>query len=625
MDQRFTFKDFFLFCGMGLIFIAVLLTLYQIDRQWNKMAKTQAIMDEQAKDLRALKGLIQSINQRTKSGILVTGDSSLRDVASSQIPVAFQQAHLSRQLPEFAEGGWLVQAFSVNLKSITPFVAEDAYASEIQGYILESLITRNPETLDWEGLLAHNWQISEDGLTFSFQMREQATFSDGQPVTAEDVAFTFEFLMNNAIHAPRERAYYNKIESVTASANHKVIFKFKEPYYNALSLAGGMPVLPAHFYRPFLKNPNQFNQSKGLLLGSGPYRLANPKTWKPDKGRVEIFRNPRYWGPVQPNLNRLVWKVIENDSARLTTFRNGEIDIYSARPREYQKLVKDPAIDKQANYFEYMSPVAGYSYIGWNQSRKDKSTRFADKRVRQAMTFLLDRQRVIDEIFLGLGEPAAGPFNPGSKQHDPDLLPRPYNPSKARELLKEAGYQDRDGDGVLDDKDGQPFKFGLVYFQGSEDTKRMVLFLKDLYARAGILLEPKPTEWSVMLDLLKKRDFDAMTLGWTSGIESDLYQIFHSSQISDGGNNNISYKSEQLDQLIEKARSTVDEEDRMPLWRQAEAILYEDQPYTFLMRRKSLTFANRRIHNLKKTRLGINLGAVPVEVFIPSKNQKYSR
>ncbi len=438
------------------------------------------------------------------------------------------------------------------------------------------------------------------------------------------MVFTFDFIQTPAIAAPRERAIYDKIESVSATGPYEVVFKFKEPYFNSLALAGGMAIMPRHFYQPYLKNPETFNQSKGLLLGSGPYRLLDPKGWTPDQGLVELQRNPRYWG-LQPSFDRLLWKVIQNDAARLTTFRNGEIDAYGARPREYQTLLDDKKLMERTQRFEYMSPTAGYSYIGWNQRRNGKPTRFADKRVRQAMTYLTDRQRIIDEIMLGYAEVAVSPFNPRSKQHDPELDPRRFNLERAKQLLKEAGFVDRDGNGVLEGPDGKPFEFELVFFQDNEDTRRMVLFLKDLYARAGISLIPKPTEWSVMLDLINKRDFDAITLGWTSGVETDIYQIFHSKQIGAGGDNFVGYKNERLDQLIEQARGTVDEEKRMPLWQEAERIMYEDQPYTFLMRRESLVFIDERISNLEITNLGLNMGMVPVEIFVPGELQKYSQ
>lgn len=624
MERRLTARDVLYFGGNLIIFITLILAMYMVDRQWQKMAQIEQVMREQAEDIKSLGNQVQELGNRVDAGVVLAQGGS-GSVVQNGIPPAFQRAYQATQQADYAEGDWLVQAFGVNLKSLTPFISEDAYSAEVQSFVFESLLTRNPETLEWEGLLAREWTVSEDGLTFNFKLRPGLVFSDGKPLTAEDVAFSFSFIMNESIQAPRERAYYKKIESVTALGPLEVEFRFVEPYYDALSLAGGLSVLPRHFYEPFLDKPNDFNQSKGLLLGSGPYRLQDPRSWSPDKGMVELMKNPRYWGPVQPSFNRLIWRIIENDSARLTTFRNGEVDTYSARPREFQRLTQDESLTSKAKYWEYMSPVAGYSYIGWNQQRNGQDTWFSDTRVRQAMTYLIDRQRIVDEIFLGYGEVAVSPFNPRSKQHDNGITPRAYDLERGKALLAEAGFTDENGDGLLRDPEGKPFEFELVYFQGNDDTSRMVLFLRDELARAGIKLVPKPTEWSVMIDLLKKRDFDAITLGWTSGLETDLYQMFHSSQIEGGGNNFVGYNNSDFDRYVEQARATVDEETRMPLWKQAEAYLYEDQPYTFLMRRKSLAFIDNRIKNVEQTRVGLNLGAVPMENYVPAAEQRYSQ
>lgn len=617
MQTQSTTRDWILYSLLSLTIFLLVLAMYQVDRQWLKLTEMQTALSEQAKDVRELRVAISSG--------AIAANTPTNTAASGDIAPAFRRAHAASRLPDYAQGDWSVDAFATNLKTITPLVSSDAYASNVQNYVLESLITRNPDTLEWEGLVAKDWTISEDGLVISFNMREDVGFSDGQPLTADDVVFSFDFIMTDAIQAPRERAYLEKIKSVKADGKYQVVFTFKEPYFEALSLAGGIGIMPKHFYEPYLKEPQKFNESKGLLLGSGPYRLNDPKNWTPDKGNIELVRNERYWGDVQPSYHRILWKIIQNDSARLTTFRNGDIDSYSARPVEYQELKKDPQIQAKSQNFEYMPPVVGYSYIGWNQERAGKPTRFADKRVRQAMTYLTDVSRVIKDVMLDYAEPAVSPFSKASKQHDAALQPYQADLDKAKALLKEAGYQDKNGDGVLEDKAGQPFEFKLTYFQANEDTKRMVLLLKDLYARAGVRMIPTPQEWPVMLENLDKKDFDAITLGWTSGIETDLYQIFHSSQAVSKGDNYVSYKNPALDKLIDDARRTVDESKRMPLWQQAEHILYEDQPYTFLMRRKSLLFVDKRIHNLQMTKLGLNFGSLPLENYVPLAQQKYTQ
>ena len=162
-----------------------------------------------------------------------------------------------------------------------------------------------------------------------------------------------------------------------------------------------------------------------------------------------------------------------------------------------------------------------------------------------------------------------------------------------------------------------------MYSPSSDDTKRLVLLLKDMYAKAGVQMLPDPTEWSVMLERLDDKGFEAIILGWSSGLETDVYQMFHSDQIKDNGNNFISYHSEELDKTIEAARVVVDEDKRMPIWQAAERIFYEDQPYTFLMRRKSLVFIDKRIRGLELTNVGLNLSLQPYEIYVPGAEQKH--
>jgi len=604
--------------------VLLLLVMVQIDRQWERLTAMEDLMREQSQDLRTLRTSVQRLQGDLSTGAFA-GAAGPGERAAVTLPTAFARAQRATEQPDYAPGDWLVRAFATGLATLTPFVSSDAYASEVQGYVLESLLQRNPETLEWEGLLAEDWAFSEDGLTLTFRLRPGLRFSDGEALTAHDVAFTFRFLMDERIAAPRSRAFLEKLEKVEAPDDRTAVFTFAEPYFNALQLAGGLQVVPEHFYARYLDEPETFNQSRGILLGSGPYRLANPLSWTPDSGRVELERNPRYWGPVDPPFERLVWRVIQNDSARLTTFRNGEIDVYGARPREYARLRDDAALRERADTFEYMSPTAGYAYVAWNQERDGKPTRFADPRVRLAMSHLTDVQRVIEEVMLGYADPAISPFSPNSQQHNSELEPIEYNVERAQALLAEAGYRERNRDGVLVNAQGKPFSFDLVFFQDNEDTRRMVLFLRDIYARAGIQLLPRPTEWSVMLELLNRKDFDAITLAWTSGVETDIFQMFHSSQTVAGGDNFIHYRNPELDAAIEAARGEVDEEARMALWRKAERILYEDQPYTFLMRRQTLAFIDRRVHGLEQTQLGLNLGAIPIEIYVPAAQQLYGR
>jgi peptide/nickel transport system substrate-binding protein len=187
--------------------------------------------------------------------------------------------------------------------------------------------------------------------------------------------------------------------------------------------------------------------------------------------------------------------------------------------------------------------------------------------------------------------------------------------------LKEAGFID-DGTGVLKEPDGTPFQFKLTYPSGAATYDEMVLFIKDAMAKAGITVIPDPLDWSVFSDRLKNRNFEAITLGWSESIEDDLYQIFDSSQMANGGDNFISYHDPELDELIEQARSTIDPATRMPLWQQCHALIHEDQPYTFMFATKGLTFLDARFKNVKVIPLGLNS---ETEWWVPRGQQRWEK
>jgi peptide/nickel transport system substrate-binding protein len=332
---------------------------------------------------------------------------------------------------------------------------------------------------------------------------------------------------------------------------------------------------------------------------------------------VQLVRNERYWG-VAPAFNRLVFREISSDKGRLAAFRNGETDTFGASPEQYRELINDKGLMERVQRFEFQNPVGGYRFVAWNQ----KNPLFADKGVRQALTMLLDRPRMINEIALGYGVQSTGPFNPLSEQYSPAIEPWPYDVARAKKLLADAGFADRNKDGVIELPDGKPFEFRLTYPGGGGNYEKMVLFMKDAYARAGIVLKPDPLEWGVFTSRLDEKNFEAISLGWTSGIESDIYQMFHSSQTGPGGDNFMSYVSKPLDALIESARTTVDESTRMPLWNKAHEVIHEDQPYTFLWFGKTLSFADGRIKNVEQVKLGLS----PNEVwYVPRSEQRYTQ
>ncbi len=642
MDNRFGVKDFVLLLALGVLIVLVVLAMFQYDRQWDQIQLIRSKLDDQAKEMRYLA-------EKLQSGVIASpGGMATTQSAEGDDP--FVRLREVEAMPNFARGDWVISSLAGKSSTLTPYVSGDAYASDVQGMILDTLVDRDPQTLEWRPLLATKWETIDNTKAYfdyikahpstqpatqpdaplpddpnrpfpviiHFDVRDGVRFSNGDPLTADDVVFTFNFIMNPKINAPRARAYYEKIAKVESAGPNRVSFFFRDPYFEAFELAAGLQVLSRNYYSKF--DPEQFNQSTGLLVGSGPYKLEAGESWTPDKP-IELIRNERYWG-ISPPVERIVYRVIDNDVARLTAFRNGEIDAYSAPPEAYVRLKDEPAINEKANRFEYFPISGGYRYVAWNQAKDGKPTAFANKDVRRALAMVIDRDRLMKEITLGYAQLATGPFSPLSKQFDTNVKPIPFDVEAGRKLLAEAGYVDRNNDGVIESPEGVPFRFKLTYPSGISNYERMALFIKDSLGRVGIVMDADPLEWSVFRQRLEQKNFDAISLGWTSGIETDIFQMFHGSQTMAGGDNFMSYVNPELDKLIVQARAMLDEEERMKVWKQCHQILNDDQPYMFLWFGKSLTFVDKRFENVRELRSGLT---PRTEWYVPKDRQRWTR
>ena len=610
MDNRFGFKDLLILVLLAAILGSIWLAMTQYDRQWEVMRRIDQNLAQQNETLRELKTAIGR-------GVRVAdGGGAGRARGPATVTHAGKPRGPSPTTPRATGSS---TPFAQSVGKLTPIIPTDAYQSQVASYVLESLLTRDPDTLEWAPGLAEAWQVSDDGLTISFDLRQDLTFSDGAPLTSADVLFTLDLIRNPEINAPQLAPYYEPLDGVVAEGPHRVVFTLNTPYFLSLEITAGMDILPKHFYEKF--TPDEFNASTGLLMGSGPYRLAvNPEDWRPGAGQIELVRNDNYWG-LRPTFDRLRWQEITEEAAIEVSMRNGDIDRLGVRSDQYLRLKDDAGLNAKADLYEYNSVAAGYRYIGWNQRKDGKPTPFADVRVRRAMTMLLNREEMCAQLMAGLATVATGPFNPLSPQYDPGVEPIAYDPEGAKALLAEAGFRDGDGDGVLEDPNGEPFRFSLIYPSGINSYQQMAQYLRDAYARAGVVMDLDPTEFNTMLGRIDERNFEAITLGWSSGVESDPKQIFHSDSIAGGGNNYVSYRNEELDTAIDEARLTVDFDERTALWHRVHRILQTDQPYTFLFNSKSVVFLDKRFRNVMLTKVGLN---DRTEYFVPKGEQRWT-
>ena len=506
-------------------------------------------------------------------------------------------------------GDWLVWCLGGEPYSLNPVTSSDRSQNYIvSGNISESLLERDLDTMQLKLKLAESYEVSEDGLEISFRINPLARFSDGVPVTADDVIFTYNTIVDPAVDAAPLASYLSNIDKVEKVSDLEVKFYLKQTYFLSLEIVSGIQILPKHIFA--YEKAEEFNKRVSNPVGSGPYIFDK---WNVGK-EIVLKRNENYWA-AKPKLEKIVFKFIPNSTAAFQALKSGEVDFLVPSSEQYYEYKDKEDFSQKFYALSYWSPFGGYSWIGWNQN----TPFFKDKRVRQAMTYMLDREMMLKYLAKNPeGKIQTGPFYIMGKQADPDVKPLTFDPEKAALLLREAGWQDTDGDGILD-KDGVKFSFRYMIVSGSPIFEQLAKFLKDSAAKLGIEVVPDQYEWSVFTQRLEKRDFDAVTLSWGGGgVESDPYQIWHSSQIT-GGSNYVGFNNPQADELIENARIILDQTKRNELYHQLHRLIQDEQPYTFLFTSPERYFLDRRFENVKIHQLGID----PLEWFVPTEKQRY--
>jgi peptide/nickel transport system substrate-binding protein len=475
--------------------------------------------------------------------------------------------------------------------------------------------------------------ISDDHLTYTLKIREGVQWHDGQPLTPEDVLFTFKAAASPLADSGPVRSYLTDIADIQVDGRIMRFVMSKPNVYNVSNVANILAIIPKHVFDPeglldgftykdvigpkgksdprMKKFADQFNShpANRAPVGTGPYKFEK---W--DGGReLVLTRNDNYWGR-KAYLDKIVYRIISDYTAALTALKSGEID-FNPRlsPIQFAEQTSGAAFDQQLTKVKYSIP-AEYE-IMWNNDRPF----FKDKRVRQAMTMLVDRQKLIDTIRLGNGTIGISPLDPRSPNFNPNIKPLPYDPKRAAELLDEAGWTDHDGDGIRD-KGGVKFKFEFLGSTGSTIFKQLSPVLTEEFRKAGIEMTDRIVELALMTETLKEHRFDATVLGFSYDLVQDQYQVWHSSSTS-GGSNYVNFKNAEADHLLEQARLEFNDEKRKNLYWRWQEIFQDEQPVTFLYYQQEPAAYSKRFQNVQwvPLRPGYDLNSW----WVPASQQKY--
>ncbi len=297
--------------------------------------------------------------------------------------------------------------------------------------------------------------------------------------------------------------------------------------------------------------------------------------------------------------------------------QSGGLDHMGLTPLQYARQTDTPAFRRRFRKYRY--PAFAYTYLGYNLRRP----MFQDKRVRQALSYAIDKQEIIDGVLLGLGQVASGPYKPGSWASSSKVPRYRYDPERARALLAEAGWQDSDGDGVLD-REGKPLTFTIVTNQGNDQRVKAGEIIQRRLSEVGVKVKLRVVEWAAFLkEFINPGNFDATILGWSGGIDPDVYNVWHSSKTGPGELNFIAFHNAEVDQLLEAGRRTFDLKKRKGAYDRFQQILAEEQPYTFLYVPDSLPVVAARFRGIQPAPAGIMYNFN--QWYVPKQEQKYLR
>lgn len=465
--------------------------------------------------------------------------------------------------------GTLRFALGGEVSLLNPILSTDSVSSAVEGVIFSGLVKVN-EKLELVPDLAERWTVSPDGKTWTFYLRRDARWHDGAPLTAADAKFTFDSILDPKVNSVRRGDYIIDGQPIRFSVVDKYTFRavLPKPFAPFLSRMG-MALIPRHLLAGKDLNTAPFNRQP---IGSGPFRLTE---WRSGQ-RLVVERNKDYYGGA-PLLSKIIYQIIPDENSRLVAFEADELDSVGVPAKEYSRLKNYPG----ARLYEYDS--LNYTYLGLNLA----NPKFADRRVRQALAYATDRKQLISLIFRGLASPAYAPSAPVSWAYSDQVAKYLYDPEKAKKLLKEAGVKD--------------LEFTILINQGNKEREKAAVILQQQYKKIGVKVKIKVLEWSALLKVVNApqgpKDFEAVLMGWSLGLDPDAYSIWHSSQYPRGFNF-INYQNKEVDRLLEQGRLTIGQDKRKEIYRRLWQLIAEDQPYIFLWYPKNIVAVRDRVGGL---------------------------
>lgn len=503
-------------------------------------------------------------------------------------------------------GDAIVTSSIAEPRILVPILASDSASADLCSLLFNGLVKYDKD-LELTGDLAQSWEIKDEGLRIIFHLRKNVRWHDGEPFTAEDVKFTYEKLIDPAVATPYSGDFM-KVKSLNVLDPYTVEVIYTEPFSPGLA-SWGMWIMPRHILKDKDLHTFSFSQNP---VGTGPFRL---KSWK-RQDKIELTAHPDYF-EGKPYLERFYSRIVPDSATVFLELQTQTLDAASLTPLQFVKQTKSSFFTSRYQTFEL--PGFGYTYLGYNL----EDPRFKNPLIRRALECAVNTEEIIRVVLLGKGEKITGPFLPQSWAYNQAIKTEEYNPQKALEYLKTAGWTDSNGDGILD-QNGQDFTFEILTNQGNEQRIRAAEMVQKYLKDVGIKVRIKVLEWSALLtEFIDKGRFEAVLLGWSLAKDPDGYDIWHSSKTKPGEFNFLHYANVQVDDLLVAGRRTFDIQERKKIYQDIHRLIHEDHAVLFLYASHSLEAVHSRFCGIRPAANGIAYNLI--RWWVPKERQRYTR
>lgn len=505
--------------------------------------------------------------------------------------VGFSMAAVMAGAPSYAQthGGTLNVILNPEPPILMLGLNQQTPTQIVGGKIYESLLTYDFD-LNPQPSLAKSWEVSPDGLTYSFQLQEGVSWHDGKPFTAEDVLFSLKEYLPE-VHA-RARNNFSHVESIEQTGEHTIVIKLKEPYspfINAFEVSSA-PIVPSHLYKGTDYRNNPANQTP---IGTGPFKF---KEWQ--RGRyVLLERNENYWRPNLPYLDKIYFQVIPDANSRLVAIESGAVHVASFGDIDFAFLPQikaNPMLEVSTKGYEFAGPQAA---IELNHRVKPLD----DVRFRQAIQHAIDRKFIAERIYFGAARPATGPVSSVTRFYDPNLPRFDYDPDKAVALLDEMGLKP-------DDK-GHRATIKLLGLPYGDTWNKVSEYVRNALSKVGINVVLESTDAGGWARRYSNWEFESVVeyLYQYSDPALGVDRTYRSDNIRKGayGSNTSNYQNKEVDSLLTQASQEVDPAKRQELYSKAYGQIAQDAPSAWLVELAFPTITNKKVKNVTTSAIGV--------------------